>query len=382
MPFAQVHYPFENREWFESHFPADFIVEYIGQTRGWFYTLHVLATALFDRPPFRPAWPTASCSATTARRCPSACATTPTPRRCSTRSGPTPCAGSCCRHRCCAAATSIADAKGIVDVGRPAVLRPLWNAWYFFTLYANADGAPGRRPAPTPTGVLDRYILAKTRELVAGHRRDGRLRPVRGVLRAIESFLDALTNWYIRRSRDRFWGTGDGDGPGRQADAFDTLATVLEVLCRVAAPLLPLRHRVDLAGPDRRRERPPGRLARRRRACPPTPTWSRPWTGSGRCARPPTRSARPRASGPGSRCASLTVAAPDADRLAPFVELIADEVNVKEVRLTTDVDTVADRTLTVVFKVAAPRLGPLTPKVAAAAKRGDWELIDAAGPGR
>jgi isoleucyl-tRNA synthetase len=74
--------------------------------------------------------------------------------------------------------------------------------------------------------------------------------------------------------------------------------------------------------------------------------------------------------------ASLTVAAPDADRLAPFVELIADEVNVKEVRLTTDVDTVADRTLTVVFKVAAPRLGPVTPKVAAAAKQGDWELLD------
>jgi isoleucyl-tRNA synthetase len=53
MPFAQVHYPFENKEWFESHFPADFIVEYIAQTRGWFYTLHVLATALFDKPPFR-----------------------------------------------------------------------------------------------------------------------------------------------------------------------------------------------------------------------------------------------------------------------------------------------------------------------------------------
>ena len=78
MPFAQVHYPFENGEWFDGHFPADFIVEYVGQTRGWFYTLHVLATALFDRPPFKTCMATGSCSATTSRSCPSACATTPT----------------------------------------------------------------------------------------------------------------------------------------------------------------------------------------------------------------------------------------------------------------------------------------------------------------
>ena len=106
MPFAQVHYPFENTEWFEHHYPGDFIVEYIGQTRGWFYTLHVLATALFDRPSFRTAWPTASCSATTARRCRRACATTPTRSRCSTPTAPTRCAGACCRRPSCAATTS------------------------------------------------------------------------------------------------------------------------------------------------------------------------------------------------------------------------------------------------------------------------------------
>ena len=93
MPFAQVHYPFENADWFEHHYPGDFIVEYIGQTRGWFYTMHVLATALFDRPAFRTAWCTASCSATTAGRCPRACATTRTSTRCSTPTAPTRCAG-------------------------------------------------------------------------------------------------------------------------------------------------------------------------------------------------------------------------------------------------------------------------------------------------
>ena len=94
MPYAQVHYPFENSEWFEHHYPGDFIVEYNGQTRGWFYTLHVLATALFDRPAFAPAWPTASCSATTGRRCPSPGATIRTSARCSSGTDRTPCAGS------------------------------------------------------------------------------------------------------------------------------------------------------------------------------------------------------------------------------------------------------------------------------------------------
>ena len=94
MPYAQVHYPFENQAWFEDHFPADFIVEYIAQTRGWFYTLHVLSTALFDRPPFQ----NVICHGDRARprtaaSSPSVCATTPTPTWCSRPTGPTPCAG-------------------------------------------------------------------------------------------------------------------------------------------------------------------------------------------------------------------------------------------------------------------------------------------------
>ena len=88
MPFAQVHYPFENADWFEHHYPGDFIVEYIGQTRGWFYTLHVLATALFDRPAFRNCVvPRHRARRRRPRRCPRACATTPTSTRCSTRDG-------------------------------------------------------------------------------------------------------------------------------------------------------------------------------------------------------------------------------------------------------------------------------------------------------
>jgi isoleucyl-tRNA synthetase len=277
--------------------------------------------------------------------------------------------------------------SAIVDAVRSAI-HPLWNAWYFFTLYANADevrAAVGRTDAP---GLLDRYILAKTRQLVVGTTECMDRYDLSGACADVESFLDALTNWYIRRSRDRFWGTSveasaetSADAPAAgsvadRRDAFDTLATVLEVLCRVAAPLLPLLtesvwrgltagppgssvHLSDWPDPDQL----PADLAlvtqmdRVRDVC--------------SAAHSIRKARRLRARLP---LASLTVAAPDAADLAPYVDLIKQEVNVKDVRLTGDVQGVADHVLTVVFKVAAPRLGPATQRVAVAARAGDWEL--------
>ena len=172
MPFAQVHYPFENADWFEHHFPGDFIVEYIGQTRGWFYTLHVLATALFDRPAFehvrqprhrarrrRPE--DVQVAAQLPRR----------PRGASTATAPTRCAGSSCR--------SPILRGGNLDrhrAGHPR-RRPAGAACRCGTagtssrLYANAAGGTGtrRRRRTDSTDVLDRYLLAKT----ARPRRDG-----------------------------------------------------------------------------------------------------------------------------------------------------------------------------------------------------------------
>ena len=106
MPFAQVHYPFENADWFEHHYPGDFIVEYIGQTRGWFYTLHVLATALFDRPAFRNVLCHGIVLGDDGRKASKSLRNFPDPAQMWTCTGPTPCAGSSCRARSCAAATS------------------------------------------------------------------------------------------------------------------------------------------------------------------------------------------------------------------------------------------------------------------------------------
>src|SRR6185312_3119502 len=111
------------------------------------------------------------------------------------------------------------------------VLLPLWNVWYFFSLYANASAHEARLRTDS-AHLLDRYVLAKTGELVADVTRQMDEYDISGAAASVRSYLDALTNWYVRRSRDRFW-AGDHD-------AFDTLATVLETLSRVVAPLAPL----------------------------------------------------------------------------------------------------------------------------------------------
>jgi isoleucyl-tRNA synthetase len=272
----------------------------------------------------------------------------------------------------------ITDEKGITDAVRSALL-PLWNAWYFFALYANADGRTatlGRTNAP---GTLDRYILAKLRQLVEDVTVELDSYDLSGACGAIEAFLDALTNWYIRRSRDRFWGTG-AEGAATQ-DAFDTLGTVLEVLCRVTAPLMPLVTDAVWLGLTSVRANGDERSVHledwpEAKALPSDPDlvadmdWVREICSAAHSIRK-ANSLRARLP-----LAQLTVAAEGAEKLRGYADLIADEVNVREVELTEDTDRYATRTLNVAFPIAAPRLGKATQAAAAAAKRGDWELLD------
>jgi isoleucyl-tRNA synthetase len=122
------------------------------------------------------------------------------------------------------------------------VLIPLWNSWYFFSLYANAaNGGAGYTAtwSTASTDPLDRYLLAKLRGLVETVQGQMDAYDIPGACESVRQFVDVMTNWYIRRSRERFWDSGSGDSSATEA-AFDTLYTALEVLTRVAAPLLPL----------------------------------------------------------------------------------------------------------------------------------------------
>jgi isoleucyl-tRNA synthetase len=258
----------------------------------------------------------------------------------------------------------------------------LWNAWYFFALYANADGRTATLGSTSADGTLDRYILAKLRQVVEEATAALDAYDLSGACDAVETFLDALTNWYIRRSRDRFWGTG-AEGDATQ-DAFDTLGTVLEVLTRVTAPLMPLiadsvwRGLVsvcagDVSGRSVHLEDWPDS-----KALPSDPDL----VAQMDLVREICSAAHSIRKAKGLRArlplARLTVAGAGAEQLAGFVDLISDEVNVREVELTEDTDRYATRNLNVVFPVAAPRLGPATQAAAAAAKRGDWELLEGA----
>ena len=231
MPFAQVHYPFENQEFFEAHNPADFIVEYIGQTRGWFYLLHVLSTALFDRPAFTNVISHGIVLGSDGQKMSKSLRNYPDVNEVFDRDGADAMRWFLMSSSVIRGGNLVVTEEGIRE-GVRQLLLPLWSTYYFFTLYANADGYEAKPVAGTPENVLDRYILAKTGELVDAITIDLENLDSPVAATKLRDFADVLTNWYVRRSRDRFW---QGD-----RDAFDTLFTVLETVTRVAAPLIPL----------------------------------------------------------------------------------------------------------------------------------------------
>jgi isoleucyl-tRNA synthetase len=376
MPFAQLHYPFENVDRFEAHFPADFIVEYIGQTRGWFYTLHVLSTALFDCPPFRTCMSHGILLGDDGRKLSKRLRNYPDPEVVFSTNGADAMRWAFLSAGVLRGLDIIVDAKAFAQPVRQ-VLNPIWNSWYFLTLYGRTDGIKGHWRTDQQ-GTLDRYALAKTRALVEEVTAAMDAYDIAGATWAITSYLDALTNWYIRRSRDRFWSPAETDDAGALADkqdAYDTLHTVLVTLCRVVAPLLPLlsehvykgltgERSVHLTGwpaPDDLPADPElvEAMDLVREVC-----------SEGHSIR---KANHRRARLPLAR---LTVAVPDSARLARYEALLADELNVKEVLLTDDVPAHGETILKVVPAALGPRLGPNTQKVIVAAKKGDWAVED------
>ena len=361
MPFAQVHYPFANADWFEHHYPGDFIVEYIGQTRGWFYTMHVLATALFDRPAFRTCVAHGIILGDDGQKMSKSKGNYPEVKEVFDRDGADAMRWFLLGSPLLRGGDLVVTEAGVRDAVRTAVL-PLWSSWYFLALYANAAGVEGAwRTGAEHT--LDRYVLAKTHDLVAGvtARMDGY--DLSGATAAVRDFLDVLTNWYVRRSRERFW-AGD-------AGAVDTLHTVLEVLCRVAAPLLPLTTEVVWRGLTggrsvHLRDWPPAADLPADPALVHAMDEVRVVCSAALSLR---KANRLRVRLP---LATLTVAVPDAAELAPFTGIIADEVNVKRVVLTEDVAAHGHVELTVNARAAGPRLGAAVQRVIRAVKAGEW----------
>ncbi|MGZ4625508.1 MAG: class I tRNA ligase family protein, partial [Kineosporiaceae bacterium] len=387
MPFAQVHYPFENAEWFEHHYPGDFIVEYIGQARGWFYTLHVLATALFDRPAFRTCLSHGILLGDDGRKMSKSLRNYPDVREVFDRDGSDAMRWFLMSSPVLRGGNLVVTEHGIRD-GVRQVLLPLWNVWYFFALYANTAGGPdgdgyeARRRTDSPD-VLDRYVLAKTHDLVVDVTAQMDAFDVAGACQSLREFLDVLTNWYVRRSRERFWATDGVTDDAR--NAFDTLGTVLETVCRVAAPLLPLTAEEIWRGLTG------GRSVH-------LLDW--PGVGAGEADELPTDAALVTGMDRAREVASttlglrkaqhlrvrqplpaLTVVNAEPAELKAFTDVVADEVNVKSVRLLGLDDAAAaqlgvTQRLTVNARAAGPRLGKDVQAAIRASKTGDWRLED------
>lgn len=238
MPFAQFHYPFENKEYFEEHFPCDYIVEYIGQTRGWFYTLHIMATALFDRPAYKNVICHGIVLGSDGQKMSKHLRNYPDVNGVFDEYGSDAMRWFLMSSPILRGGNLIVTADGIRDTVRQVML-PVWSSYYFFTLYANAvRGGQGyearllRTDEVSKLGNMDRYLLARTRLLVERVETCLNEFAISDACATVADFLDVLTNWYIRGSRERFWNEDE--------TAFNTLYTVLETLMRVIAPLAPM----------------------------------------------------------------------------------------------------------------------------------------------
>ena len=248
MPYAQVHYPHENKDRFECHFPADFISESLDQTRGWFYSLTVLAAALFDRPAFQNCIVSGMVLAADGKKMSKSQRNYTDPMEVINKFG-----ADALRLYLMSSPVLRADDLCFTDEGVKEVLKsiliPLWNSYGFFVTYANIDGFPdnlsevdlsprdadsdGASGARNP---LDRWILSLCESLVlqVGKALDSYDLP--GAIAPVLDFVDSLNNWYIRRSRRRFWRSGaDAD----KAQAYSVLRRVLARLVTVAAPFMP-----------------------------------------------------------------------------------------------------------------------------------------------
>ena len=360
MPFAQVHYPFENADWFDSHYPGDFIVEYIGQTRGWFYTLHVLATALFDRPAFRSCVSHGIILGSDGQKMSKSLRNYPDVNEVFDTYGSDAMRWFLMSSPILRGGNLVVNEPSIRDAVRQSIL-PLWNSYYFFALYANAENYQAKARTSSDH-VLDRYILAKTSAAVAELSAQLDEYNVPAACQALREYLDSLTNWYIRRSRDRFW-AGD-------KAALDTLWTVLEAVCRAAAPLLPLTTEAIWRGLT-------GEPSVHLTDWPELHDWPaddelatamdlvRAVCSTGLSLRK-ARQLRVRLP-----LARLTVGHPAAISLAPYADLIRDEVNVKEVDFTADPARLGTFELAVNPRVLGPRVGAKVQEVIKAVKAGN-----------
>ena len=363
MPFASLHYPFENKDRFDTTFPADYIIEGQDQTRGWFYALMVMAVALFDKPAFRTVSVNGMVVDENKKKMSKSLGNFVNPSEQIETFG-----ADAVRLFTLGSNFLKTEPVGVDLAGRvftepvKTILTPLWNAYHFFTLYANAGNVTAHTVTGVPENVLDRYILAELNETVrvVGDALNEYKPDV--AVKEFVRFLDVLNNWYIRRSRMRFW---DED----QA-AFDTLYTVLTVVCRALAPMAPFvseyiyknltgAESVHLTDYPTATDAADDRIVNDMRRVQSVVSVGKQLREQYRL-----RNRLP--------LAGMTIAGAD---LSEYSDIIRDELNVKSVRFVADFNGVADSFVYLITPKIGARLGGALKEIIPAVKRGDYEIV-------
>ncbi|MDT4761397.1 isoleucine--tRNA ligase [Sphaerochaeta sp. PS] len=236
MPYAQLHYPFENKEYFEQHFPADFICEGLDQTRGWFYTLTVIAAGLFEKPAFKNCVTNGIVLTPEGKKMSKSAKNYTDPKEIVNVYG----ADSLRFALMNSAVVRAEDLKfsedSVKEVLKTLII-PLWNAYSFFVTYANIDGyVPGETAYEKLSNPMDIWIISSSEKLIAETTAALDAYDIQKACSLFVPFIDDLNNWYIRRSRRRFWRSeNDTD----KKEAYDTLYRTLMTFIKIAAPIIP-----------------------------------------------------------------------------------------------------------------------------------------------
>ncbi len=235
MPYAQLHYPFENKELFEDNFPADFIIEAVDQTRGWFYTLHVLATALFDKPAFENVISTGHILAADGEKLSKRKKNFVDPNQLFAQKGV-----DAMRMFLYNSPVVVGEGVRFTELAVDELLKKfnltIWNTYSFFVTYANIDGWKPNNEVPQPNNTLDKWILSELHALIKETTEQMEEYNMMKATRPMLIFIDNLSNWYIRRSRRRFWKSESDDDKN---SAYHTLHHVLVEFSKLIAPFMP-----------------------------------------------------------------------------------------------------------------------------------------------
>ena len=236
MPFAQHHYPFENQELFEKQFPADFISEAVDQTRGWFYSLLAISTLIFNKAPYKNVIVLGHVQDENGQKMSKSKGNAVDPFDALEKYG----ADAIRWYFYVNSAPWLPNrfhGKAVTE-GQRKFMGTLWNTYAFFVLYANIDEFDATKYALEydKLSVMDKWLLSKLNTLIKEVDDDLGNYRIPEAARALQDFVDDMSNWYVRRSRERFWAKGMEQD---KINAYMTLYTALVEVCKVAAPMIP-----------------------------------------------------------------------------------------------------------------------------------------------